>query len=99
MSPTGAGDEEHLSKTEESEVISDVDHNDELDSDIKLEEEEEEPIIIPIESSEIVGVQICEVCSKSLKSMKNLEKHMRTHSNSSFCCSECGKTFEQYFHL
>ena len=64
MSPTGAGDEEHLSKTEESEVISDVDHNDELDSDIKLEEEEEEPIIIPIESSEIVGVQICEVCSK-----------------------------------
>ena len=40
MSPTGAGDEEHLSKTEESEVISDVDHNDELDSDIKLEEEE-----------------------------------------------------------
>ena len=37
MSPTGAGDEEHLSKTEESEVISDVDHNDELDSDIKLE--------------------------------------------------------------
>ena len=74
-------DEEHLSKTEESEVISDVDHNDELDSDIKLEEEEEEPIIIPIESSEIVGVQICEVCSKSLKSMKNLEKHMRTHSN------------------
>ena len=48
MSPTGAWDEEHLSKTEESEVINDVDHNDELDSDIKLEEEEEEPIIIPI---------------------------------------------------
>ena len=98
MSPetSGAGGKKNLSETEGSEVISDVDHNDELDNDIKLEEEndDEEPITIPIKNSEIEGVQICEVCSKSLQSMKNLEKHMRTHSNPSFCCSDCGKIFE-----
>ena len=39
-----------------------------------------------------VGVQICKICSQSLKSMKNLEEHMKTHLNPHFYCSDCGKT-------
>ena len=58
--------------------------DDELDSDIKLEEEEEEPIIIPIESSEIVGVQICEVCSKFIDPSMNMIKVFLTMSGGIF---------------
>ena len=105
MSPTEAGGKKYLNETEKH----DFDLNNELDSDIKFDEndvkleendikleenEEEETNIIPIKSSEIVGALICEVCSKSLKSMKNLQKHMRIHLNSSFCCLDCGKIFD-----
>ena len=60
---------------EETDIISDiaVEHYDELDYEIKLEDNDE-------------------ICSKSLKSMKYLEEHMKTHSN--FHCSDCGKTFD-----
>ena len=57
---------------EETDIISDIgiEHYDELDYEIKLEDnDEEEPITISITSSNNVGVQICEICSKSLKSM------------------------------
>ena len=80
---------------EETDIISDIgiEHYDELDYEIKLEDnDEEEPITISITSSNNVGVQICEICSKSLKSMKNLEEPMKTHSNPHFYCSDCGKT-------
>ena len=82
---------------EETDIISDIgiEHYDELDYEIKLEDnDEEEPITISITSSNNVGVQICEICSKSLKSMKNLEEHMKTHSNPHIYCSDCCKTFD-----
>ena len=81
MSLTGPGGNKHVSETEGAEIISDFDQNDELDIDIKLEScdddendvqnDDEEPKVIP--SS--FGVQICEVCSKSFKSMKNFKKN------------------------
>ena len=56
MSQTGVGGE-----IEETDIISDVDYYDELDYEIKLEDnDEEEPITILIDSSNNVGVQICE---------------------------------------
>ena len=82
---------------EQTDIISDIgiEHYDELDYEIKLEfNDEEEPITILITSSNNVGVQICEICSKSLKSMKYLEEHMKTHSNPNFHCSDCGKTLD-----
>ena len=76
MSLTGPGGNKHVSETEGAEIISDFDQNDELDIDIKLEScdddendvqnDDEEPKVIPIESSSSFGVQICKVCSKEL---------------------------------
>ena len=84
---------------EETDIISDIrigiEHYDELDYEIQLEDnDEEEPITISITSSNNVGVQMCKICSKSLKSMKNLDEHMKTHSNPHFYCSDCAQTFD-----
>ena len=56
MSPTtGAGGKKSFSETEGPEGISDIDRNDELDNDLKLEEnDEEEPITIVIESQRLL---------------------------------------------
>ena len=58
---TGPGGNKHVSETEGAEIISDFDQSDELDIDIKLEScdddendvqnDDEEPKVIPIESS------------------------------------------------
>ena len=37
------------------------------------------------------GNVVCEICSSTLKSMKYLERHMKSmHSQTCFYCSECG---------
>ena len=66
---TGPGGNKHVSETEGTEIISDFDQNDELDIDMKLEScdddvqnDHDEPKVIPIESSSSLGLQICEVC-------------------------------------
>ena len=44
--------------------------------------------VVSIEKSKNV---VCEICSATLKSMKYLERHMKSvHSDTCFHCSECG---------
>ena len=44
--------------------------------------------VVSIEKSKNV---VCEICSTTLKSMKYLERHMKSvHSDTCFHCSECG---------
>ena len=104
MSQTGAGGNKDLTETDGGEATSDVDHFDELDIDIKLEEEEESddqtndegPKVITIKNSEKLGGYVmCDQCPARLKSMVNLERHMRNkHAPTTFCCSKCDKTFD-----
>ena len=104
MSQTGAGGNKDLTETVGGEATSDVDHFDELDIDIKLEEEEESddqtndegPKVITIKNFEKLGGYVmCDQCPARLKSMVNLERHMRNkHAPTTFCCSKCDKTFD-----
>ena len=37
------------------------------------------------------GNVVCEICSSTLKSLNNLERHMKAmHSHTCFYCNECG---------
>ena len=45
--------------------------------------------VVSIEKSKNV---VCEICSSTLKSMKYLERHMKSvHRGTCFYCFECGK--------